>query len=41
MEMFMNVKGKVVVELRDAKWLWDLTLQYDVSHHVNDFNTKL
>jgi hypothetical protein len=23
-EMFMNEKGKVVAELSDEKWLWDL-----------------
>jgi hypothetical protein len=40
-EMFMNEKGKVVAELSDEKWLWDLALLCDISHHVNDLNIKL
>jgi hypothetical protein len=37
----MNEKSKVVAVLSDEKWLSDLTLLRDVSHHVNDLNTKL
>jgi hypothetical protein len=41
--MFVNEKGKVVAELivSDKKWVWDFALLYDISHHVNDLNTKL
>jgi hypothetical protein len=39
-EMFMNEKGKVVAECTDEKWLWDLAFLCDVSHRVNDLNTK-
>jgi hypothetical protein len=35
-EAFMNEKGKVVAELSEKKWLSDLALLCDVSHHVND-----
>jgi hypothetical protein len=38
--MFTNKKGKVVAELGDEKWLWDLALLCDISHHINDLNTK-
>jgi hypothetical protein len=34
--MFMNEKGKVVTEVSDEKWLWDLALLFDISHLVND-----
>jgi hypothetical protein len=40
-EIFMNEKGKVVAECSDEKWLWDLALLCDISHHFNDSNTKL
>jgi hypothetical protein len=40
-EMFMNEKGKVVAELIDEKWLWDLAFLCDISYHVNDLNTIL
>jgi hypothetical protein len=33
-EIFMNQKGKVVLELSDEKWLWNLTLLCDISHHL-------
>jgi hypothetical protein len=36
----MNEKDKVVAELSGEKWLWDLALLCDVSHHLNDLNTK-
>jgi hypothetical protein len=39
-EMLMNEKGKVVVELGDEKWLWDLALLCDIRNHVNDLNTN-
>jgi hypothetical protein len=29
-----------VVELRVEKWLWDLVLLCDISHYVNDLNTR-
>jgi hypothetical protein len=35
-EIFVNEKGKVVPEISDEKWLWDLTLLNDISHRVND-----
>jgi hypothetical protein len=34
-EIFMNNKGKVVAEHMDEKWLWDLALLCDISHHLN------
>jgi hypothetical protein len=37
---FMNKKGKVVAELRDKKFLWDLALLCGISRHANDLNTK-
>jgi hypothetical protein len=40
-EMFINGKGKAVAELSDEEWLWLLALLCDISHHVNDLNTKL
>jgi hypothetical protein len=30
-----------VPELGHVKWLWDVALLCDVSHHLNDLNTKL
>jgi hypothetical protein len=39
--MIMNDKGRVVAEFSNEKWLWDLALLCDISHHINDFNTKL
>jgi hypothetical protein len=39
--MFVYEKGKVVAELVDEKWLWDLVLLCDISHHVNELSTKL
>jgi hypothetical protein len=41
LEMLMNKKGKVVAELRNEKWLWDLTLLCDISPHFNYLNIKL
>jgi hypothetical protein len=38
-EMFVNEKGKVVAELSDEKWLWDLALLCDINHHVNYLHT--
>jgi hypothetical protein len=32
----MNEKGKVVAELSDEKWLWNLALLCVISHHLND-----
>jgi hypothetical protein len=40
-EMFKKEKSKVVAELSDEKWLWNLALLCDISHHVNDLNIKL
>jgi hypothetical protein len=37
----MNEKGKVMAELSDEKWIWDLALLCDISNHVNYLNTKL
>jgi hypothetical protein len=37
----MNVRGKLVAELSDEKWLWDLASPCDISHHLNDLHTKL
>jgi hypothetical protein len=31
----MNEKGKIVADLSDEKWLSDLALLCDISHHVN------
>jgi hypothetical protein len=39
-EISINVKGKVVAELYDKKWLWNLSLLCDISHHLNYLNTK-
>jgi hypothetical protein len=39
--MFVNKKGKGVAELHDEKWLWDLTLLCDISHHIDYSKTKL
>jgi hypothetical protein len=36
----MNEKGKVVAELCDGTWLWDLAL-CDISHNLNDLNAGL
>jgi hypothetical protein len=41
MEMFMSEEGKVVAELSDEKWIWNLALLCDICHHVNDLNAKL
>jgi hypothetical protein len=38
-EMFMNKNGKVVAEHSD-KWLWDLALVCDISHHENECQTS-
>jgi hypothetical protein len=42
MEMFMLVseKGKAVAGLSHEKWLWNLALLCDISHHVRDLNAK-
>jgi hypothetical protein len=37
----MNMKGKVVTELDDAKRLLDLALLCDISQYLNDLNSKL
>jgi hypothetical protein len=39
--MFMNEKGKVVAELSDEKWFWDLEWLCGISCHLNDLNTEL
>jgi hypothetical protein len=39
-EMFMSEKGKVVPELNDEKRHWELASLCDISHHLNDLNTK-
>jgi hypothetical protein len=26
---------KIMVELGDEKWLWDVALLYDINHHLN------
>jgi hypothetical protein len=39
-EMFVNKNGKSVTELHDEKWLWDLTLLCDITHHTGYSNTK-
>jgi hypothetical protein len=39
--MFVNKKGEGVTELHDEKWLWDLTLLCDITHHTGYSNTKL
>jgi hypothetical protein len=38
--MLMNEKGNAVVEFGDGKWLQDLALLYDISHHLYDLNSK-
>jgi hypothetical protein len=40
-EMLMNEKVKVVAKLSVEKWLWDFTLLCNISHYINDLNTKL
>jgi hypothetical protein len=35
-EMFKNKKGKVMAELSNENWLWDLALLCDISHHINN-----
>jgi hypothetical protein len=40
-EMVMNEEGKIVAELSDEKWLWDLPLLCHIIHHVNDLNISL
>jgi hypothetical protein len=30
-----------MVQLDDEKWLWSLTLLYDMNHHLHDITTKL
>jgi hypothetical protein len=37
----MNDKGEVVAEFNNEKWLWGLTVLYDISHHITDLKTKL
>jgi hypothetical protein len=37
----MNEKGKFVTERGDEKWLWEITVLCDTSHHVHGLNTKL
>jgi hypothetical protein len=34
-------KAKVLADISDGKWLWDLALLCDISHHINYLNTKL
>jgi hypothetical protein len=34
-------EGKVVAELTDEKWLWDLAPQCDISHQIHDLNTRI
>jgi hypothetical protein len=41
MEMSMNEKEEVVTEFSDENWLWDSNLLCDISHHLNNLNTKL
>jgi hypothetical protein len=40
-EMFMIEKDNTVAELSDEKWLLNLALLCDISHNLNDLNTKL
>jgi len=40
-ELFVNDKGKVVAELSDEKWHWDLALLSDVSIHSEYLITEL
>jgi hypothetical protein len=37
----MNVKGKVDAIIRDERWLWDLTVLCDISHHLSYLHMKL
>jgi hypothetical protein len=39
--ILVTEKGKVAAKLSDGKWLWDLLLLSDISHHLNYLNTKL
>jgi len=32
----VDEKGKVVAELGDEKWLWNLALLCEISHHLHD-----
>jgi archaellum component FlaC len=36
----MKEKGKIVTKLNEETWLWDLALLCDISHHLNELNTK-
>jgi hypothetical protein len=40
-EIFLTEKQKFHERLSDPEWLWDLALLADISHHVNDPNTRL
>jgi hypothetical protein len=37
----MNEKGKVVSELTDEKWLWNLTFLCSASYYLNGLNNRL
>jgi hypothetical protein len=38
---FSSLKNKFHEKLSDPEWLWDLAFLADITHHVNDLNTRL
>jgi hypothetical protein len=40
-DIFMDEKGRIVSERRDEKWFGGLLLLCDISHYLNDLNTKI
>ena len=38
---FMDMKGKIIPELSDDNWVWDLAFLVDLTMHFIDLNTKL
>jgi hypothetical protein len=40
-EIFLTEKQKFHEKLSDREWLWDLAFLADITHHVNDLNTRL
>ena len=38
---FMDMKGKIILELSDDNWVRDLAFLVDLTMHFNDLNTKL
>ena len=38
---FLKMKGQLVHEMENESWLFDLAFLFNITTHLNDFNTKL